>query len=62
MFQKGSTSLHCASLHGYAELCTLLLRSKADVEAKDQVHEAISGMGIRYSHRKIQLSCLPSSL
>ena len=38
--QDGNTPLHYASSHGHTELCALLLRAKADVEAKDKVRDA----------------------
>ena len=37
LLQDGNTSLHHASRNGRKELCKLLLRAKADVEAKDKV-------------------------
>ena len=40
LLQSGNTSLHHASSNGRTELCELLLRAKADVEAKDKVLEA----------------------
>ena len=40
LLQRGNTSLHLASSNGRRELCALLLRAKADVEAKDEVLEA----------------------
>ena len=38
--QDGNTPLHHASSRGHTELCKLLLRAKADVEAKDKVRDA----------------------
>ena len=38
--QDGDTPLHHASSSGHTELCKLLLRAKADVEAKDKVRDA----------------------
>ena len=43
LLQSGNTSLHRASSNGRTELCELLLRAKADMEAKDQVFEATRG-------------------
>ena len=43
LLQSGNTSLHHASSNGRTELCELLLRAKADVEAKDEVLEATRG-------------------
>ena len=37
LLQRGNTSLHLASSLGRTELCELLLKAKADVEAKDKV-------------------------
>ena len=54
--QDGSTPLHYASSRGHAELCTLLLRAKADVEAKDEVPRmAHHGAGKGGTNRKIEL-------
>ena len=35
--QDSNTSLHYASSHGHTELCELLIGTKADVGAKDEV-------------------------
>ena len=41
--QDSNTSLHYASSHGHTELCELLIGTKADVGAKDEVLEATRG-------------------
>ena len=41
--QSGSTFLHYASFKGYVELCKILLRAKAAVDANDEVRKAMQG-------------------
>ena len=40
LLQDGNTSFHLALRKGHVELCRLLLRAKADVDAEDMVREA----------------------